>query len=109
MGRTWFITGSSRGLGPALTERLLERGDRVAATLRAPADHDDLVERYGDQIWVRRLDVCDVRGMRAVVDEAFADLGRIDVVVSNAGYAECGAAEEVSDEQIERQIATNLV
>ena len=109
MARTWFITGSSRGIGRALTERLLERGDRVAATLRTPAVHDDLVERYGDQIWVRRIDVCDVPDMRAAVDEAFAHFGRVDVVVSNAGYAECGAVEEVSDEQIERQLATNLV
>lgn len=46
--------------------------------------------------------------MRAAVSQAFAKLGRIDVVVSNAGYGLFGAAEEASDEQIERQIATNL-
>ena len=44
-----------------------------------------------------------------MVDEAFTHFGRIDVVVSNAGYAECGAIEELSDEQIERQLQTNLV
>jgi NAD(P)-dependent dehydrogenase (short-subunit alcohol dehydrogenase family) len=107
--KTWFITGSSRGLGRALTERLLERGDRVAATLRTPARHEDLVERYGAQLWVRELDVCDVGRMREVVDEAFAHFERVDVVVSNAGYAECGALEELTDEQIERQLQTNLV
>lgn len=109
MPTTWLVTGSSRGLGRALTERLLERGDRVVATLRTPAVHDDLVERYGEQIHVRELDVCDVGRMRAVVDEAFARCGRVDVVVSNAGYAECGAIEELADEQIERQLQTNLV
>lgn len=109
MPTTWLITGASRGLGRALTERLLARGDRVAATLRTPARLDDLAERYGDRIWVRELDVCDVAQIRQVVDEAFARCGRIDVVVSNAGYAECGAIEELSDEQIERQLATNLV
>ncbi len=109
MASTWLITGASRGLGRALTERLLERGDRVAATLREPARLDALAKRYGDRLWARELDVCDVGQMRQVVDEAFAHFDRIDVVVSNAGYAECGAIEELSDEQIERQLATNLV
>jgi NAD(P)-dependent dehydrogenase (short-subunit alcohol dehydrogenase family) len=106
---TWLITGASRGLGRALTERLLERGDRVAATARTPARLDDLAERYGERIWIRELDVCDVARIRAVVDEAFGHFDRIDVVVSNAGYAECGAIEELSDEQIDRQLQTNLV
>lgn len=47
--------------------------------------------------------------MRAVVADAFQRVGRIDIVVSNAGYALFGAAEEASDGQIERQIATNLM
>ncbi len=47
--------------------------------------------------------------MRNVINQAFAELQRIDVVVSNAGYALFGAAEEVSDTQIERQIETNLI
>jgi NAD(P)-dependent dehydrogenase (short-subunit alcohol dehydrogenase family) len=46
---------------------------------------------------------------RTVIDRAFAELRRIDVVVSNAGYGLFGAAEEVSDEQIRHQIETNLV
>jgi NAD(P)-dependent dehydrogenase (short-subunit alcohol dehydrogenase family) len=107
--KTWLITGASRGLGRALTERLLEGGHRVAATLRTPSRLDDLVERYGERLWVCELDVCDVGQIRRAVDGAFERFDRIDVVVSNAGYAECGAIEELSDEQIERQIATNLV
>jgi NAD(P)-dependent dehydrogenase (short-subunit alcohol dehydrogenase family) len=106
---TWLITGASRGLGRALTQRLLERGDRVVATLREASRLDDLAERFGDQILVLELDVGNVDRIRRVVDEAFAHFERIDVVVSNAGYAECGAIEELSDEQIERQLQTNLV
>ena len=45
MSKTWLITGTSTGLGRLLTERLLERGDRVAATLRRPGALDDLIER----------------------------------------------------------------
>ena len=109
MTKTWFITGTSSGFGRHLTELLLERGDRVAATLRRAQRLDDLVELHGDRLWARELDVTDTPAMRRVVGEAFADLGRIDVVISNAGYGLLGAAEELGDEQIDRQIATNLV
>jgi NAD(P)-dependent dehydrogenase (short-subunit alcohol dehydrogenase family) len=106
---TWFITGTSSGLGRCLTERLLARGDRVAATVRDPAALDDLAARYGDRLWVASLDVTDAGAVRAVVDRAFADLGRVDVVVSNAGYGLFGAAEELDDAAVQRQVDTNLV
>jgi NAD(P)-dependent dehydrogenase (short-subunit alcohol dehydrogenase family) len=109
MPKTWLITGTSSGFGRELTEQLLARGDRVAATLRQPEALDDLAGRYGGRLWVRRLDVTDTASIRAVVDAAFAELGRIDVVVSNAGFGLLGAAEEVTDEQIDRQLQTNVV
>jgi NAD(P)-dependent dehydrogenase (short-subunit alcohol dehydrogenase family) len=108
MTKTWFITGTSSGFGRQLVEQLLARGDRVAATARRTASLDDLAAMYGDQLWRAALDVTDTAGMTAVVDRAFAELGRIDVVVSNAGYGLFGAGEEVSEEQVDRQIATNL-
>jgi NAD(P)-dependent dehydrogenase (short-subunit alcohol dehydrogenase family) len=108
MASTWFITGTSSGFGRNLTEVLLGRGDRVAATLRTPARVNDLVAQYGDQIWVRALDVTDTAQIREVVDAAFAELGPIDVVVSNAGYGVFGAAEELTDAHIDDLIATNL-
>lgn len=101
MTSTWFITGTSSGFGRELTERLLERGDRVAATLRRPERLNDLATQYGDRLWVRELDVTNTEQMREVVDAAFAELGRIDVVVSNAGFGVFGTAEEHTDEQID--------
>jgi NAD(P)-dependent dehydrogenase (short-subunit alcohol dehydrogenase family) len=109
MTSTWFITGTSSGFGRELTERLLERGDRVAATLRRPERLNDLATQYGDRLWVRELDVTNTEQMREVVDAAFAELGRIDVVVSNAGFGVFGTAEEHTDEQIDGIVATNLV
>jgi NAD(P)-dependent dehydrogenase (short-subunit alcohol dehydrogenase family) len=90
---TWFVTGASRGFGRELTGQLLARGHRVAATLRRPEQLDDLAGRHQDRLWVRALDVTDTGQMRRVVAEAFADLGRVDVVVSNAGFGVFGAAE----------------
>ena len=106
--RTWFITGVNSGFGRQLSEQLLERGERVAGTIRKPGSVDDLTAKYGDQFWTARLDVTDVPAIKAVVGRAFTGLGRVDVVVSNAGYGLFGAAEELTDDQIDHVIATNL-
>jgi NAD(P)-dependent dehydrogenase (short-subunit alcohol dehydrogenase family) len=108
MSSTWFVTGASRGFGRELTDQLLARGDRVAATLRRPEQLADLAAAHGDRLWVRALDVTTTAQLREVVDAAFTELGRIDVVVSNAGYGVFGAAEALSDTQIDVLIATNL-
>ena len=109
MQRTWFITGTSSGFGRIMTEQLLARGDRVAATLRNPAVLAELQARFPEQLWLARLDVTDDDAVRAVLARAFQELGRIDVVVSNAAYGLFGAAEEITDAQIRRQVDTNLV
>lgn len=105
---TWLITGASRGIGRELTEQLLARGDRVAATLRRPEQLDDLANRYGDRLWRQRLDVTDTAQIDQVMSQAFADHERIDVVVSNAGVGVFGVAEDLTDEQVQATITTNL-
>jgi len=107
--RTWLITGVSSGFGRQLTEQLLERGDRVIGTVRNTGKVADLHEHYPDAFRVEVLDVTDTAAMRTVVERSFAELGRIDVIVSNVGYGLYGAAEELSDEQINHIIATNLL
>ena len=108
MSSTWFITGASRGMGRELAEQVLARGDRVAATLRTPSQLDDLAAAHGDRLWMRPLDVTNTEQMGRVVEEAFTDHERIDVVVSNAGFGVFGAAEDVTNDQVEQMIATNL-
>lgn len=107
--KTWFITGTASGLGRLLTEKLLSQGHRVAATVRKADALDGLKEQYGDRLWVATLDVTDTKGVHEIVNRAFEDLGRIDVVVNNAGYALFCAAEEAGDEQIRHQIDTNVI
>jgi NAD(P)-dependent dehydrogenase (short-subunit alcohol dehydrogenase family) len=106
---TWFITGTSSGFGRLLTERLLARGDRVAATLRRPEALDDLQAQYGDRLWTALLDVAEAKQVHRVVGDAFKALGTIDVVVNNAGYGVFASVEEATDEQIQRVINTNLL
>jgi NAD(P)-dependent dehydrogenase (short-subunit alcohol dehydrogenase family) len=108
MSKTWFVTGTSSGLGRMMAERLLDRGDRVVATLRRNDALADLQQKHPDRLDVMRLDLTNTEDIRATVDQAFRRSGRIDVVVSNAGYGLVGAAEELTDTQIDHQIATNL-
>jgi NAD(P)-dependent dehydrogenase (short-subunit alcohol dehydrogenase family) len=108
MSKNWLITGASSGLGRGLAERALARGDSVVATLRKPGALDDLLASHHNRLRIVECDVTDLDAMRRAVAQAFGAFGRIDIVVSNAGYGLFGAAEELSDAQIDRQIATNM-
>jgi len=107
--RTWFITGVSSGFGRHLSEQLLQRGDQVIGTVRDTSKVSDLVERYPDAFHAEVLELTDTASIRKMVDDSFARFGRIDVIISNAGFGLFGAAEELKDSQVEKIIATNLV
>jgi NAD(P)-dependent dehydrogenase (short-subunit alcohol dehydrogenase family) len=106
--RTWFITGASRGFGRSFTQAALAAGDRVAATARDTASLDDLVGEHGDALLPTQLDVTDRDAALAAVRQAHERLGRLDVVVNNAGYGVSGAIEELTEDQARRQIEVNL-
>lgn len=108
MTKTWFITGSSRGLGRSLTEAVLAKGDKVAATARKPEQLKDLSEKYPDLIYPIRLDVSNAEDIRLAVALAVQHFGRIDVLVNNAGFGITGAAEAFTAEQVRSQLETNL-
>lgn len=108
MSRTWLITGVSSGFGFEMTKLLLEAGDTVIGTVRNTEKVKALIEAYPLSFDCRILDVTDVPAIHRLVAEAFAQHGRIDVIVSNAGYGLFGCAEELNDEEISHIIATNL-
>ena len=101
MTRTWLITGVSSGFGRELTTQLLDRGDRVLGTVRDASKITDLAEKYPDTFVAEVLERTDAPAVRQLVDRAFERVGRIDVIVSNAGYGLFGAAEELSDAQVD--------
>jgi NAD(P)-dependent dehydrogenase (short-subunit alcohol dehydrogenase family) len=106
--RTWFITGASRGLGRSFAQAALAAGDRVAATARDTSSLEELVAEHGDAVVPIELDVTSHDAAFAAVRQAHERLGRLDVVVNNAGYGLSGAVEEVSEEQARRQIEVNV-
>lgn len=105
--KTWFITGSSKGLGAAIARYALAQGDNVAATARNP---QSVTGAFGDddRLLALPLDVTSPTQVRAAIDATVARFGRIDVVVNNAGRPLMGALEEMTDHQIREQFDLNV-
>jgi NAD(P)-dependent dehydrogenase (short-subunit alcohol dehydrogenase family) len=91
--RVWFITGSSAGLGRALTDAVLARGERAVVTARTPERVRDLIERYPAQALVLELDVTRSGQVRGVLLEAIERFGHIDVLVNIDEFSEALARE----------------
>jgi NAD(P)-dependent dehydrogenase (short-subunit alcohol dehydrogenase family) len=105
--KVWLVTGAGRGLGFDIARAALAAGHAVVATGRnatrvaaALGTHDDLL--------TIKLDVTRPPDAQAAVEATVAQLGRIDVLVNNAGNFFAGFFEELSPEQVRNQIETLL-
>jgi NAD(P)-dependent dehydrogenase (short-subunit alcohol dehydrogenase family) len=106
--RVWFITGSGRGMGVDIAQAALAAGHAVVATGR---DTETVAAALGDadDLLVAELDITSLASAEAAVRAAVDRFGRIDVLVNNAGNFYAGFFEELTPEQIERSLTTNLV
>lgn len=107
--KVWFITGASRGFGRLWTEAALKRGDKVVATARDTKSLQDLAAEYGPSVLTLPLDVTDHEAVFKVVKQALKHFGRLDVVISNAGYGLMGALEEASMTEARANFETNVM
>jgi NAD(P)-dependent dehydrogenase (short-subunit alcohol dehydrogenase family) len=106
--KVWFITGTSSGFGRVWTEAALKRGDKVVATARNAGELDEFITAYGDAVLALPLDVTDRDAVFEAFGQAHRHFGRLDVVVSNAGYGYMGAIEELEPEQAKASFDTNV-
>ena len=106
--KTWFITGASRGMGVDFAKAALAAGHTVVATGRNP---DAVADALGDSddLLVVKLDVTSGQDAEAAVKAAVDRFGGIDVLVNNAASFYAGYFEELTPEQMDRQLATTLV
>ncbi|MEJ2858580.1 MULTISPECIES: SDR family NAD(P)-dependent oxidoreductase [unclassified Saccharothrix] len=108
-GKVALVTGGSRGIGAAVALRLAQDGADVALTHRT--DASDVVERIkemGRRVVAIRADSGDADAVAAAVDEAAGALGRLDVLVNNAGEFIVGPVEELGIDAFDRTFAVNV-
>jgi NAD(P)-dependent dehydrogenase (short-subunit alcohol dehydrogenase family) len=103
--KIWFITGISRGLGKALAEQALHRGDTVIGTTRS--GHAEIESGPG-RLLVLPLDVTNREQVFATVRRAYELNWRLDVIVNNAGYGLLGAMEETNPEEFHQVMDANF-
>lgn len=110
--RVWFVTGASRGIGRAIVEAAVARGDQVVAVVRsadaARSITEAITEAGNGNALAAVADVTRPDEVRSAVDQARRAFGGVDVLVNNAGYTLLGGVEEVADDQIRQQFETNV-
>jgi NAD(P)-dependent dehydrogenase (short-subunit alcohol dehydrogenase family) len=108
MSKVWFITGAGRGMGVDIAKAALAAGNKVVATGR---NTDKVIQALGEaqDLLVVRLDVTSRADAEAAVQAAVDRFSRIDVLVNNAASFYAGYFEELTPEQMERQLAASLI
>ena len=108
MSKAWFITGAGRGMGLEIAKAALAAGHKVVATGR---DTDKVARALGEakDLLIVRLDVTSPTDAESAVKATVDRFGRIDVLVNNAASFYAGYFEELTPEQIDRQLATSLI
>jgi 3-oxoacyl-[acyl-carrier protein] reductase len=104
-----LISGGSRGLGLAIVESLLARGDRVATFSRSGSPAlSAIAAAHPDQLHVEQLDASDSQAILAFVKRAAARFGRIDHCIANAAIAHEGVLATTRDDEIDAMLAVNV-
>ncbi len=108
MSRVWFITGAGRGMGVDIAKAALAAGYEVVATGRSTDKVTEALGKSGNLLIVK-LDITKPADAESAVQAAVEKFGRIDVLVNNAANFYAGFFEELTPEQMERQITTSLI
>jgi 3-oxoacyl-[acyl-carrier protein] reductase len=109
MHSTSLISGGSRGLGLAIVERLLERGDEVATFSRSGSPAlAALAAAHGSRLHAEQLDAADPEAICGFVERVAKRFGRIDHCIANAAVAHEGVLATMADSEIDAMLSVNL-
>ncbi|WP_175671635.1 SDR family oxidoreductase [Burkholderia ambifaria] len=106
--RTWLVTGASKGVGQKLVHHLLEQGHRVAATSRTAASLTEAFGQASDDFLPLEVDLTSEQSIRQAIEKFVQTFGAIDVVVNNAGYAQQGTVEALSEGELRQNFEVNF-
>jgi NAD(P)-dependent dehydrogenase (short-subunit alcohol dehydrogenase family) len=106
--KTWFITGTSQGIGLVLVKQLLEKGYNVAATARNIETLKKSVGISSPQFLPLEVNLVDENSVKQVVETTIAQFGSIEYLVNNAGYGLIGGIEESSDTEVRANFDVNV-
>lgn len=110
--RTAIVTGSSRGIGAAIAERLAQDGFNVVVNYAGHGDEADQVvaaiDRAGGHAFAVQADVSDPEAVTSLFDRADAEFGGVDVLVNNAGIMQLKPIAETDDTMFDRTMAINV-
>lgn len=107
---TWFVTGTSRGLGLELVRQLLERGDNVAATTRSAVRLEaGLAGVDTGSLLPIEVDLADPSAVYEAVTATVERFGNLDVVVNNAGYGFLASVEDTTDADIRQMFDVQVI
>lgn len=106
--KVWFITGASKGIGLQLTQLLLSKGDKVAATSRSVNSFKSQITENTANFLPLELDIASDQKVKEAVQKTVDTFGHIDVAVNNAGYLLLGSLEELTDTEFRQALDVNL-
>lgn len=108
MKKIWFITGISSGLGKALAQSVIEKGDFVIGTFRTQSQVEDFNKQHKENGFAIELDISNETEIDKTVESIISKFGRIDVLVNNAGMGFAGAIEETSTQEVRQVFEINF-
>jgi len=106
--KVWLITGTSKGIGLDLTKLVLSLGHTVIATSRNINALEKEINQNKENLYPVQLDITSDKEVKMTIDRFVKKLGKIDVVVNNAGYSLVGSMEEMTDEEFRATMDVNL-
>jgi len=107
-GKVAIVTGSTKGIGRAIAEHLLEASASVVVNARSPGEVDAAADALGDRALGIVADVGDASQCQRLVDATVERFGRLDVLVNNAGLGIFKSISEMTVEEWKLQVDVNL-